>query len=96
MKKKACNRGAYLSNHYMGRRFCCQRHGTGEPEAIPDYGSPVSVRHCFNGLISIRSLRGITKSEVMAGGLMGLALFAGFAFQIVGLQYTTPSKNAFF
>ncbi|MDR2023174.1 MAG: DMT family transporter [Hungatella sp.] len=47
------------------------------------------------GLISIRSLRGITKSEVMAGGLMGLALFAGFAFQIVGLQYTTPSKNAF-
>lgn len=47
------------------------------------------------GLISIRSLRGTTKSEVMAGGLMGLALFAGFAFQIVGLQYTTPSKNAF-
>ncbi|MDR1769759.1 MAG: DMT family transporter [Hungatella sp.] len=47
------------------------------------------------GLISIRSLRGITKSEVMAGGLMGLALFVGFAFQIVGLQYTTPSKNAF-
>ncbi|MFT4006971.1 MAG: DMT family transporter [Lacrimispora sp.] len=47
------------------------------------------------GLISIRSLKGITKLEVMAGGLMGVALFAGFAFQIVGLQYTTPSKNAF-
>lgn len=47
------------------------------------------------GLISIRSLKGITKSEAKAGGLMGLALFAGFAFQIVGLQYTTPSKNAF-
>ncbi len=47
------------------------------------------------GLISIRSLKGIIKSEVKAGGLMGLALFAGFAFQIVGLQYTTPSKNAF-
>lgn len=26
---------------------------------------------------------------------MGCALFAGFAPQIVGLQYTTPSKNAF-
>ena len=26
---------------------------------------------------------------------MGLTLFAGFALQIVGLQYTTPSKNAF-
>lgn len=47
------------------------------------------------GLISIRGLKGITFQEVKAGMLMGAALFAGFAFQIVGLQYTTPSKNAF-
>lgn len=47
------------------------------------------------GLISIKSLKGITKAEVMAGGVMGVALFTGFALQIVGLQYTTPSKNAF-
>lgn len=47
------------------------------------------------GLISIRGLRGITFQELRAGMLMGTALFAGFAFQIVGLQYTTPSKNAF-
>lgn len=47
------------------------------------------------GLISIKSLKGITKAEVKAGGLMGVALFTGFALQIVGLQYTTPSKNAF-
>ena len=26
---------------------------------------------------------------------MGVTLFMGFAFQIIGLQYTTPSKNAF-
>lgn len=26
---------------------------------------------------------------------MGIALFAAFALQIIGLQYTTPSKNAF-
>ncbi|WP_313131848.1 DMT family transporter [Anaerocolumna sp.] len=42
-----------------------------------------------------KSLKGIEKAEVLAGGLMGVALFTGFAFQIVGLQYTTPSKNAF-
>jgi drug/metabolite transporter (DMT)-like permease len=47
------------------------------------------------GLISNKSLRGIKKEEVLAGGLMGVALFTGFAFQTVGLQYTTPSKNAF-
>lgn len=48
--------------------------------------------------------RGQQKSEeklkdragaIKAGILMGVALFMGFAFQIIGLQYTTPSKNAF-
>ena len=47
------------------------------------------------GLISIRSLKGMKKEEIRAGILMGIALFAAFALQIVGLQYTTPSKNAF-
>ncbi|MBO5373535.1 MAG: DMT family transporter [Lachnospiraceae bacterium] len=49
----------------------------------------------FMGLLTMKGLKGITKKEVLAGSLMGLALFAGFAFQIIGLQYTTPSKNAF-
>jgi len=47
------------------------------------------------GGISMRELRGMKKEEIKAGGLMGIALFAGFALQIIGLQYTTPSKNAF-
>lgn len=47
------------------------------------------------GAISFRSFKGITKSEIKGGVLMGVALFMGFSFQIVGLQYTTPSKNAF-
>lgn len=47
------------------------------------------------GMISIKSLNGISRKEIRAGALMGVALFAGFALQIVGLQYTTPSKNAF-
>lgn len=47
------------------------------------------------GTASIRELKGISPKELLAGILMGTALFVGFAFQIVGLQYTTPSKNAF-
>lgn len=48
--------------------------------------------------------RGQRKSEerlkdragaIKAGVLMGVTLFMGFAFQIIVLQYTTPSKNAF-
>ena len=32
---------------------------------------------------------------IRAGILMGIALFVGFSLQIIGLQDTTPSKNAF-
>ena len=48
--------------------------------------------------------RGQRKSEeklkdrtgaIKAGVLMGVTLFMGFAFQIIGLQYTTASINAF-
>lgn len=47
------------------------------------------------GASSIRNLKGMSLKEIRAGVMMGVALFVGFAFQIVGLQYTTPSKNAF-
>lgn len=47
------------------------------------------------GLVSIRDLHHINRGEMIAGSLMGVSLFAGFALQIVGLQYTTLSKNAF-
>ena len=47
------------------------------------------------GAISFRHLKDIKKEEIKAGIFMGTALFVGFALQIIGLQYTTPSKNAF-
>ena len=36
------------------------------------------------------------KEYVSIGLLFGLALFAGYYYQTVGIQYTTPGKNAFF
>lgn len=47
------------------------------------------------GAAGARELKRMEPGEIRAGILMGCALFVGFAFQIVGLQYTTPSKNAF-
>ena len=52
------------------------------------------------GLVSMGQRKKEAKIEnragaVKAGMLMGLTLFAGFALQIVGLQYTTPSKMHF-
>lgn len=47
------------------------------------------------GGISLPGVKQIKKEEVWAGFFMGCALFSAFALQIIGLQYTTPSKNAF-
>ena len=46
-------------------------------------------------LLGIKQIKTITKEEVKCGFWLGAALFGGFALQIIGLQYTTPSKNAF-
>ncbi|WP_026678241.1 DMT family transporter [Fictibacillus gelatini] len=40
-------------------------------------------------------LKTLTKSVVWKGAILGTFLFLGFVLQTVGLQYTTPSKNAF-
>lgn len=40
-------------------------------------------------------LKTLTKSIVWKGTILGTFLFLGFVLQTVGLQYTTPSKNAF-
>jgi drug/metabolite transporter (DMT)-like permease len=42
-----------------------------------------------------RSLRGLTFKTVWAGAQIGIFMFCGYVFQIVGLKFTTPSKTAF-
>ncbi|WP_391203487.1 DMT family transporter [Psychrobacillus sp. L4] len=42
-----------------------------------------------------KKLKKVNKSTLMKGTLLGIILYLGFALQTVGLQYTTPSKNAF-
>lgn len=42
-----------------------------------------------------KKLKNIDKSSIIAGAILGFFLFIAFAFQTIGLQYTTPSKNAF-
>ena len=47
------------------------------------------------GVPARKERKTITKEEIFCGFLLGAALFSGFALQILGLQYTTASKNAF-
>ncbi len=42
-----------------------------------------------------RSLRGIRRSDLAAGAIVGLFLAMGYQFQTIGLVRTTPSKSAF-
>jgi drug/metabolite transporter (DMT)-like permease len=46
-------------------------------------------------LIFYKKLKYIKKSTLLKGTVLGIFLYAAFALQTVGLQYTTPSKNAF-
>ena len=49
----------------------------------------------FMALLAFKELKTTTKEEIKCGVLLGTSLFTGFALQIVGLQYTTVSNNAF-
>lgn len=42
-----------------------------------------------------KKFKTFTKAVVWKGAVLGTILYIGFAFQTVGLEYTTPSKNAF-
>lgn len=46
-------------------------------------------------LLGVKQIRAISREEARCGIWLGSALFGGFALQIIALQYTTPSKNAF-
>lgn len=42
-----------------------------------------------------KRLKTLSKQVVWKGAILGTILYIGFALQTVGLEYTTPSKNAF-
>lgn len=46
-------------------------------------------------IISFKRLKNITKLELKAGIIVGFFMFLGFAFQTVGLKYTTAGVQAF-
>ena len=46
-------------------------------------------------LIFYKKLRLLSKEVIAKGALLGLFLFTGFTLQTKGLEFTTPSKNAF-
>lgn len=47
------------------------------------------------GLIFYKKMKHVKKETLWKGAILGSILYLAFALQTVGLQFTTPSKNAF-
>ena len=58
-------------------------------------GSRFAVAALAAGLIARRALRGLTRAELGAGAAIGVAIFAGYTLQTVGLATITSSQSAF-
>jgi drug/metabolite transporter (DMT)-like permease len=66
-------------------------------------GMPTSLTLLFRftiaaiplAFILFKRLRKVTRNELIWGSIAGVILFLAFFAQTVGLQYTTPSNNAF-
>jgi drug/metabolite transporter (DMT)-like permease len=46
-------------------------------------------------IVFYKKLKNIKRSTIIKGAILGCILYIAFVLQTVGLQYTTPSKNAF-
>lgn len=67
-----------------------------------DYYTPYQILagRFFVGILILsivfnKKLKNINKRTLLKGVVLGSILYIGFALQTVGLQFTTPSKNAF-
>lgn len=46
-------------------------------------------------LVFMKRIKKIKKSTMIRGAILGVFLYSAFTLQTIGLQFTTPSKNAF-
>ncbi|GAA0115489.1 DMT family transporter [Clostridium senegalense] len=54
-----------------------------------------SLSTILMAIIFFKYIKNIKKSDIKMGFIIGFFLFVGFAFQTVGIVYTTASKSAF-
>nr|WP_054870479.1 DMT family transporter [Caloranaerobacter sp. TR13]KPU27580.1 multidrug DMT transporter permease [Caloranaerobacter sp. TR13] len=67
-------------------------------EDIPTYNF-LTIRFILafvvSSLIFFNNIKNLNKKTIFLGSIIGIVLFAGYAFQTVGLLYTTASKSGF-
>ena len=95
MKKWLAVAGLILVTVIWGGGFVASDMALGSMQPFQIMAVRFFLAAVLMGIISAGSLKGVEWEEARAGILMGIALYAAFSLQIIGLQYTTPSKNAF-
>ena len=79
----------------MGEWLCCYRHCFRIFNSLSSHGWKIHFS-CHDPFTIIwKKFKTFTKSVIWKGAILGTILYIGFALQTVGLEYTTPSKNAF-
>ena len=59
----------------------------------------IAMRFAISTILMVivfwKRVKNINKQDIIAGGIIGVFVFAGFVFQTIGLKYTMPGKQAF-
>ncbi|NLD87530.1 MAG: DMT family transporter, partial [Clostridiales bacterium] len=59
----------------------------------------IALRFTFGcillSLIFMKKLKKLNYQYILSGGIIGIFLFLAYSMQTIGLNYTTPGKNAF-
>jgi len=55
----------------------------------------LAIRFLLASVFVLPWLRGLSRRELVGGLILGALFWAGFVFQTIGLQYTTPSRSGF-
>lgn len=85
----------YHDHHVLGRDVPC-RTVRGEPQRAAVFvGLRFATAALAVGLLSLRTLLGLTWLEVKAGVAIGVAIALGYGLQTRGLQTISSSKSAF-
>src|ERR1700691_4925659 len=78
-----------------GTTFVIVRNALADASVFAFIAARFTIAAILMAVVFHRALRRLMLRTVWAGTQIAFFMFAGFAFQTVGLKYATPSKAAF-
>jgi len=94
-KKLLADGGLFIAAVVWGANYIAVKMSL--DELSPMYMTGLRFGAAFLIMLGVfwKRMRRISRRELFAGFVVGVFMFGGFAFQTIGLQYTTAGKSAF-